>query len=253
MPPIAPSTLGCSSNSCSPTRTSSPGSKPAVRRAAITPISLQALLEVGERLLVLEVVALEEQLDAAAEDAEGAVVLALDPVAALAGRAVDAVLGLEFAAGLGGRARGGGPRASGSRRGSRWRSSSRPSPVAEEIARTPSAPSPSRRAPLAHRRLRPPRPAAGRASTARPAPAGARGRRRRRTARPAPPRSWPPDRPPAAPGRPGGRASSSARRGRGTRARARRPRPRPRSARGCRRRSPAGPRLRSSPAPATAS
>ena len=57
----------------------------------------QPLLEVGERLFVLGVVALEEQLDAAAEDAEGAVLLALDPVAALAGRPVDAVLGLELA------------------------------------------------------------------------------------------------------------------------------------------------------------
>jgi hypothetical protein len=32
---------GYSSNSCSPTRTSSPGSKPAARRAATTPISLR--------------------------------------------------------------------------------------------------------------------------------------------------------------------------------------------------------------------
>ena len=40
--------------------------------------------------------ALEEQLDAAAEHPEGAVVLALDRVAALAGRPVDAVLGLEL-------------------------------------------------------------------------------------------------------------------------------------------------------------
>ena len=34
---------GCSSNSCSPTRTSSPGSKPAARSAATTPISLRRL------------------------------------------------------------------------------------------------------------------------------------------------------------------------------------------------------------------
>ena len=40
---------------------------------------VEALLEVGERLLVGEVVALEEQLDAAAGDPEDAVVLGLDP------------------------------------------------------------------------------------------------------------------------------------------------------------------------------
>ena len=57
---------------------------------------VEAALQVGERLFVVEVVALEEQLDAAAEDAEAAVGLALDRVAALADRAVDAVLGLEL-------------------------------------------------------------------------------------------------------------------------------------------------------------
>ena len=39
----------------------------------------QPLLQVGQRLLVASVVALEEQLDTAAEDAEAAVLLALDP------------------------------------------------------------------------------------------------------------------------------------------------------------------------------
>ena len=57
---------------------------------------LQSLLEVGERLLVFGVVAFEQHLDAAAEDAEAAVVLALDPVAPLAGGPVDAVLDLEL-------------------------------------------------------------------------------------------------------------------------------------------------------------
>ena len=57
---------------------------------------LQPLLEIGKRLLVLEVVALEEQLDPAAEDAEGTVTLALDRVATLAHRPVDTVLDLEF-------------------------------------------------------------------------------------------------------------------------------------------------------------
>ena len=58
----------------------------------------EALLEVGERFFVGRVVAFEEELDAAAADAEGAVLLLFDPVAALAGGPVDAVLGLEFAA-----------------------------------------------------------------------------------------------------------------------------------------------------------
>ena len=64
--------------------------------AAITPISRQPLLEVGERLLVGEVVALDQQLDAATEHPEAAVALALDRVAALAHRPVDAVLDLEL-------------------------------------------------------------------------------------------------------------------------------------------------------------
>src|SRR6476620_6011137 len=58
---------------------------------------LQPLLQVGERLFVAGVVAFEEHLDAAAEDAEGAVLLALDPVAPLASGPVDPVLGLELA------------------------------------------------------------------------------------------------------------------------------------------------------------
>ena len=37
---VLPSPYGYNSNSCSPTRTSLPGSKPAARRAAMTPISL---------------------------------------------------------------------------------------------------------------------------------------------------------------------------------------------------------------------
>ena len=74
---LPPSVHGYSSNSCSPTRTSSPGSKPAARRAAIDADLVEALLEVGQRLLVGDVVALEEQLDAAAGDPVGAVVLAL--------------------------------------------------------------------------------------------------------------------------------------------------------------------------------
>ena len=60
------------------------------------PDLVQALLEIGERLFVFEVVALEQQLDPAPDDPEAAVVLALDRVAALAGRTVDTVLGLEL-------------------------------------------------------------------------------------------------------------------------------------------------------------
>ena len=113
------------------------------RSAAITPISLRRLLEVGERFLVLEVVALEEQLDAAAEDAEAAVGLALDRVAALAGRAVDAVLDLELG-GLGRPRVGGGRRTRAAPARIAWRSSSSPSPVAEETASTSTASAPSR-------------------------------------------------------------------------------------------------------------
>src|SRR6476469_6985038 len=60
------------------------------------PDLVEPLLQVGERLFVFDVVALEEQLDTATGDAIGAVVLALDRVAALAGGTVDAMLGLEF-------------------------------------------------------------------------------------------------------------------------------------------------------------
>ena len=81
-------------------RTSSPGSKPAAVEGGDHADLVQPLLEVGERFFVFGVVALEQQLDAAAEDPEAAVVLALDPVAALARGPVDAVLGLELAAGL---------------------------------------------------------------------------------------------------------------------------------------------------------
>lgn len=42
-PSTGGASYGCSSNSCSPTRTSSPGSKPAARRAATTPISFSRL------------------------------------------------------------------------------------------------------------------------------------------------------------------------------------------------------------------
>ena len=104
----------------------------------------EALLEVGEGFFVFGVVAFEEELDAAAADAEGAVVLALDPVAALAGRSVDAVLGLELGRR---RARPGWRRAAGRVASSariRLRRSSRPSPVAEETDITPSTESPRR-------------------------------------------------------------------------------------------------------------
>ena len=63
--------------------------------------------------------------------------LALDPVAALAARAVDAVLGLELGAAASAPAAGAGAVGQ-RRRGSAARSSSRPSPVAEETASTPS-------------------------------------------------------------------------------------------------------------------
>ncbi len=58
---------------------------------------VEPLLEVGQRLFVVDVVALEEELNAAASDAVGAIVLAFDRVAALARRPVDPVLDLEFA------------------------------------------------------------------------------------------------------------------------------------------------------------
>src|SRR6185437_5000669 len=57
---------------------------------------VEPLLEVGERLLVLEVVALEEQLDTPTEDPEAAVPLALHRVATLADRPVDPMLDLEL-------------------------------------------------------------------------------------------------------------------------------------------------------------
>ena len=56
-------------------RTSSPGSNPAERSAAITPISSQALLDVGERLQVGEIVPGDEHLDAASLDAERSLLL----------------------------------------------------------------------------------------------------------------------------------------------------------------------------------
>src|SRR4029077_11136680 len=59
----------------------------------------EALLEVDKRFLVGRVVAFEEELDAAAADPKGAVVLLLDPVAARAGGPVHAVLGLEVGRG----------------------------------------------------------------------------------------------------------------------------------------------------------
>ena len=55
----------------------------------------QALLEIGKRLLVGEIVALKKQLDPAPEDAICPIAFTLDPVATLSDGAIDPVLGLK--------------------------------------------------------------------------------------------------------------------------------------------------------------
>ena len=193
--------------------------------------SRPALLQVGERLFVGEVMALEEQLDAAAGDRGSrrrARARPGSPPRPPAGRP-----------GARPRTR---PRArpgpatragtSGSAVKIRWRSSSSPSPVAEETASTPSARPRQPRPPLPHDRLDPLRreqvPLGEHDQLRQSIEPGAVGGQLAPhgliVATPA--------LPPAAPGRPGGRASSSARRGRGTRARARLPAPPPRSSPG---------------------
>ena len=84
---------GSSSKTTPPISTSSPGSNPRASSAAITPEPAQPLLDVGERLLVLEVVARDQPVDRRAGDAEPAVADALDLEAAPGRRAEDAELG----------------------------------------------------------------------------------------------------------------------------------------------------------------
>ena len=185
-----------------------------------------------------------------------AVVLAHDLEAAVAGRRVDHVLDLEL--GLAAGPRGAAGRRLGGTAAKIARvSSSRPAPVADETASTPSAPSPSRSrqastAPLdllggdqvALRERR-------RSRAARSSPRAVRGElargpsRRRSSGSPASPAASTADA--------GGRAPGSARRGRGTRGRARRPRRRPRSGPGCRRARAGARRRRSSRGPARGS
>ena len=74
---------GSSSNTTPAISTSSPGSNPSRPRArAITPMRAQPVLDVGQRLLVLEVVAGDQALDRLAGHAELAVADALDLEAA---------------------------------------------------------------------------------------------------------------------------------------------------------------------------
>ena len=191
--------------------------------------------------------ALEEQLDAAAEDAKAAVALALDAIAPLSRRPVDPVLGLELACrlALGLRPEPGSLAARSGSSGAarpaprRWprRSPGRRAPDLQAAPSTPPQPT------------RPDPPRAGPAWRARPAPAACQAWRRRRTAPCEQPHSSTPALPPTAPGRPGGRASSSAQRERGTRARARLPAPPLRSSLGCRQSPPVDPLHRSSPIP----
>ena len=69
---------GSSSNTTPPISTSSPGSKPALSSAVITPSRCEAALDVRQRLLVLEVVAGDQAVDDLAGDAELARPEALD-------------------------------------------------------------------------------------------------------------------------------------------------------------------------------
>ena len=197
--------------------------------------------------------ALEQQLDPAADDLEAAVRdLALDRVAALARRAGRPGARPRTPV----RVRG--PRAPGHR--DRRRSATTLKIALAQLVQPLAGRRGDRHRPRCRRwpspprvelECRPPPPAAGRASRARPAPAAA--------SRPAPwaassprtARSWRPDRPPS-----GARSTQVDEHraaldvGEELVPEARRPRRRPRSARGCRRGPPGGPRLRSSPAPA---
>ena len=217
---------GSSSNTTPAISTSSPASKPAASSARIDAHAVQAVLDVRERLLVVEVEARHQALDRHAADAEG-------PVPhrrrrASRGRRPDGRRDARRAPprrrarrpgaaprrGRGAAAR---ARARRARRAWRWRS-----------------PAPARRRPGARARRRRPAAAASGRRRGRPWTARARaaarpgaGRGRRARARSSP--SWPPDRSRrAARGRARGRAAACARRARGSRGPARRRRWRPR-------------------------
>ena len=109
----------------------------------------EPLLKVGERFFVARVVAFEEELDTAAADPEAAVVLALDPIAALAGGPVTRCSASNSPAATPTGAASSGCTVASSAR-IRRRRSSRPSPVAEEAA-SRRAPAPRRAAHSAYR------------------------------------------------------------------------------------------------------
>ena len=77
-PAAMPTASGSSSNATPAISTSSPGSNPCASSAPITPMPAQPALEVGQRVLVVEVVAGHQPLDAAAADPEAALA---DPLA----------------------------------------------------------------------------------------------------------------------------------------------------------------------------
>ena len=250
--PSGSSDSGSSSNTMPAISTSSPGSKPSASSARDHADPAQPPLEVGERLLVVEVVAGEQPLDPRAVDREAAVAGPLDREARGAAGPEDAVLGELASVGERGQAtlptrrrrhRAG---ASGTRRSSSFASSRDPARLADEVTITgTSAPSRSRHA------RGPPRAVAASTRSAFDS-ARIRGSAARRgswrRARPRPSRSCSPGRSRrAAPGRARARAAACARRGRGTRGRARRRRWRPRSAPGCRRSRAGGRRASSVP------
>ena len=222
-------TSGSRSNSIPAIRTSSPASNPSASSAREHADPAQPPLQVGERLLVVEVIAREQPLDPRPVDREAALVDARDRVGARRGRPEHPVLGQLAAVGERGQgdvvdrgASGSTAGASGTRRSSSFDSSRRPVRLTDEVTITGTS-SPSRRCHCS-------RAAAAVAASTRSAFDSARIRRsvgaaagRRRRARARPSRSWSPGRcRPAAPGRARARAAACARRGRGTRGRARR-------------------------------
>ena len=243
-----------SSNSSSPIRTSSPGSNPARSSAAITPISRRRCSRYASASR-LERSWRATSISIPRPATRNASLLAHDVEAAVARPACRRDARPRTPArGLGeprrGRARPG--------RAAKiaWRSSSSPTPVAEEIA--------SGRVPDALAQLAPQEPLAlvvgqqvglgdaRRSPAARPRPGAVLVRARRAPSR-RPRRIASAPRLGARRSPPGAPAPGSARRGRGTRARARRPRRLPRSARGCRRARAGARRRRSCRAPARAS
>ena len=227
---------------------------PRPRARVITPMRAQAPLDVGQRLLVVEVVARDQALDRLAADAEDALLDALDREAALGRRTEDPVLGQRLLGGELGPPAAAGPRR-GTRRSSSSASSSSPAPVALEVTSTGTSARPARAPPLRSRRGAGALAASrGRPSTAR-APAAARraagrGRRARLDRRVVVERIGAVERREVEHVH---EQPACARRGRGSRGRGRRRRWRPRSAPGCRRSRAGDRRPRASRAPARAS